>query len=155
MSSTVAEFTPRLAGLNEDERTPTVCVSFGMGLDSSALLARWLTDPSSRDFALDDMVVLTAMTGHESAATISAVTRHLLPLLRAHSVRFIQIARSQRKTTRVGDGVVVLEDSRFPVNFTPKASTLWAMKCVRQQHFRSAGAPGCARFTLRETYWIR
>ncbi len=38
MSSTVAEFTPRLAGLNEDERTPTVCVSFGMGLDSSVMV---------------------------------------------------------------------------------------------------------------------
>lgn len=51
--------------LNEGERTPTVCVSFGMGLDSSALLVRWLTDPSTRDFGLEDMVVLTAMTGHE------------------------------------------------------------------------------------------
>ncbi|SKK90505.1 Uncharacterised protein [Mycobacteroides abscessus subsp. massiliense] len=81
---------------------------------TTALLARWLTDPSSRDFALDDMVVLTAMTGHESAATISAVTRHMLPLFQAHSVRFIQIGRSQRKTTRAGDGVVVLDDSRFP-----------------------------------------
>lgn len=114
MGSTAVEFKPRLSGLNEGERTPTVCVSFGMGLDSSALLVRWLTDPSTRDFGLEDMVVLTAMTGHESAATLRAVTHHMLPLFRLHSVRFIQIARSQRKTTRAGDGVVVLDDSRFP-----------------------------------------
>lgn len=38
MGSTAVEFKPRLSGLNEGERTPTVCVSFGMGLDSSVMV---------------------------------------------------------------------------------------------------------------------
>lgn len=44
-------------------------LSLGMGVDSAALLARWLLDPSSRDFDLDDLVVVTAMTGDEYTAT--------------------------------------------------------------------------------------
>lgn len=116
MIQTTTSFVPvaRLSGLNVAESTPTVCCSFGMGLDSSALLVRWLTDPASRDFDLSELVVLTAMTGHESAATIGAITRLILPLFRENSIRFIQVARSQRKVTRVGDGIVVLDDSRFP-----------------------------------------
>jgi hypothetical protein len=75
---------------------------------------RWLTDPASRDFDLSELAVVTAMTGHESQATISAMTRLVVPRLAAQSVRFIQVARSQRRTTRTGDGVVVLDDSRSP-----------------------------------------
>lgn len=114
MDTAKRHLTRRLAGLNEAEPAPSVVVSFGMGLDSSALLARWLTEPSSRDFDVSDLAVVTAMTGHESAATISAVNRLILPMFQRHSVRFIQIARSQRKTTRAGGGVVILDDSRFP-----------------------------------------
>ena len=104
----------RLAGLDASARTPRVCASFGMGVDSTAMLVRWLTDPSSRDFDLEDLAVLTAMTGHEFRTTTEAVSRLVLPLFRSHGVRFIQVARSQRKTTRSGGGVVVLDDSRHP-----------------------------------------
>ncbi len=38
----------------------------------------------------------------------------VLPLLAARRVRFIQVARSHRRTTRTGAGVVVLDDSRAP-----------------------------------------
>lgn len=114
MAAAAKHLAQRLTGLNEAEPVPSVVVSFGMGLDSSALLARWLTEPSSRDFDLSDLAVVTAMTGHESAATISAVSRLVLPMFRRHSVRFIQIARSQRRTTRAGAGVVILDDSRIP-----------------------------------------
>jgi hypothetical protein len=106
--------TGRLAGLDTTAPAPRVCASFGMGVDSTAMLVRWLTDPSSRDFDLDELAVLTAMTGHEFQATTDAVSRLVLPLFRRYGVRFIQVARSQRKTTRVGDGVVVLDDSRYP-----------------------------------------
>ena len=85
-----------------------------MGVDSTAMLVRWLTDPSSRDFDLEELAVLTAMTGHEFQTTTEAVSRLVLPLFRSHRVRFIQVARSQRKTTRSGGGVVVLDDSRHP-----------------------------------------
>lgn len=104
----------RLTGLDESARPPTVVASFGMGLDSSCMLVRWLTDPTSRDFDLSELAVITAMTGHESQATIRAMTRLIIPMLAAHSVRFIQVARAQRRTTRAGAGVMVLDDSRSP-----------------------------------------
>jgi hypothetical protein len=85
-----------------------------MGADSTSLLLRWLTDPSSRDFDLDDLVVVTSMTGHEFDSTRAAVEAHVLPRLAEHRVRFIQIARSQRRTTRAGGGVIVLDDSCQP-----------------------------------------
>ena len=89
-------------------------LSFGLGLDSTSLLIRWLTDPSSREFALESLVLVTAMTGHESAATVDAMNRLVLPRLRQHAIRYIQAARSQRRTSRAGDGIVVLDDSRSP-----------------------------------------
>lgn len=42
---------------------PRVVLGFGLGCDSSAILARWLTDPSSRDFPLHELAVITGMTG--------------------------------------------------------------------------------------------
>ncbi|CPT78094.1 Uncharacterised protein [Mycobacteroides abscessus] len=88
--------------------------SFGLGLDSTSMIVRWMTDPASRDFDLSELAVVSAMTGHESQATISAMSRLIIPMLAAHSVRFIQVARAQRRTTRAGAGVVVLDDSRWP-----------------------------------------
>jgi hypothetical protein len=38
----------------------------------------------------------------------------VLPQMRAHGVRFIQVGRSQRTTTSSGEGVVVLDDSTAP-----------------------------------------
>lgn len=54
----------RLAGLDETAAAPTVVASFGLGLDSTSMLTRWLTDPTSRDFDLSELAVVTAMTGH-------------------------------------------------------------------------------------------
>ncbi len=138
MGSTAVEFTPRLSGLIEGERTPTVCVSFGMGLDSSALLARWLTDPSSRDFALEDMVVLTAMTGHESAATISAVSRHMLSLFQANSV--VRPGRSGGKGITARSLRVTATGSRDQM----------ARKLARQPGRPVRGADGIVRHVLRD-----
>lgn len=47
------------------EAMPTVVFSCGMGKDSAALLARWLLEPATRPFSLDDLIVLTAMVGSE------------------------------------------------------------------------------------------
>lgn len=106
--------TERLSGLDQTAPAPRVVASFGLGLDSTSLIVRWLTDPTSRDFDLSELAVVSAMTGHESLATISAMNRLILPMLAKHSVRFIQVARAQRRTTRAGAGVVVLDDSRSP-----------------------------------------
>lgn len=92
---------------------PSVVLSYGLGVDSTAILLRWLLEPESRDFEISDLVVVTAMTGDEWEQTGVDVETHLLPLLREHRVRFVQVARSQRHV-RVGEGVVVLDDSDLP-----------------------------------------
>jgi hypothetical protein len=95
-------------------RRPRVVFSYGLGADSTAILLRWLFEPSSRDFALEDLVVVTAMTGDEWPVTGQLVEQHVLPLLRRHGARYIQAARGQRHVTKAGDGVVVLDDSTAP-----------------------------------------
>lgn len=97
--------------LSADERPPRVVLSYGMGTDSTALLLHWLMDPSSRDFDLDELVVMTAMTGDEWPATGQLVERHILPLLAEHRVRYVQVAR---RGPLQRDGVEVLDDSRCP-----------------------------------------
>lgn len=89
----------------------TVILKYGMGADSTAALLRWLTDPSSRDFDLADLIVLTAQTGDEYPDTKRDVEAHVLPMLRAHGVRFVQVARAGRFED---SGIVVLDDSRSP-----------------------------------------
>lgn len=95
---------------------PKVVLSYGLGVDSTAILVRYLTDPTSRDFDLSDLVVITAMTGDEWPGTGADVTRHVLPLMRQHGVRYVQVARSGRYTTAAGTGVVVLDDSVEPTD---------------------------------------
>lgn len=104
----------QLPGVAETACGPTVVMSYGMGVDSTAILLRWLTDPSSRDFDLADLVVITAHTGDEFEQTLRDVEEVVLPELRRHHVRFIQVGRSQRKTTASGHGVVVLDDCTEP-----------------------------------------
>jgi hypothetical protein len=82
-----------------------------MGADSTALLLRWIADPSTRPCPLADLLVITAMTGDEWPVTGQLVERHILPLMRQHRIRYAQIARAG---ARQGDGLVVLDDSREP-----------------------------------------
>lgn len=89
-----------------------VVLSLGMGLESTAILARWLLDPSSRPFELSRLVVMVAHTGDEWAETYTLTERHVLPLLAEHGVRFIQCARTGQGT-RAAD-CVILDDSRAP-----------------------------------------
>jgi hypothetical protein len=81
-----------------------------MGKDSAATLARWLTDPSCRDFPLSDLTVVTAMTGDEPDVTRQLMEDYLLPLMRRTRTRFVQIARAEQHGSRY----VVLDDSRRP-----------------------------------------
>lgn len=91
--------------------TSAVVLSYGLGVDSTAILMRWLHEPASRDFDLADLVVVTAMTGDEWPESGQLVEQHLLPMLRAHNIRYIQVARATGSQT---DGIVVLDDSRQP-----------------------------------------
>lgn len=94
--------------------TPRIVASFGLGVDSTYVILRWLTEPSSRSFDLDDLVVVTSMVGDEWGTTARDVEQHILPLFAEHRVRYIQVGRSRRNVTKDGDGVVILDDSRTP-----------------------------------------
>jgi hypothetical protein len=101
---------------------PTPVLSYGMGVESTGILVRWILDPSSRDFDLDDLIVVTAQTGHEFADTKDLVETYLLPLLRHHGIRWVQIARAANSSTA---GIVILSDTRSPeVCYTAGAYTL-------------------------------
>jgi hypothetical protein len=95
----------------------TVLLSYGMGVDSTAILLRWIKEPETRQvdgvpFELEDLVVLTAQTGNEFADTGRHVTDHVLPLLRENGIRFVEVARKTKSQT---DGYVVLQDTSEPV----------------------------------------
>ncbi|BCN86300.1 hypothetical protein [Prescottella equi] len=93
---------------------PKVVLSYGLGEDSTAILLRWIEDPTSRDFDLSDLVVITAMTGDEWDSTRAAVEEHVLPRMTAAGIRYIQVGRGRRHVTTAGDGVTILDDSSSP-----------------------------------------
>ena len=83
-----------------------------MGVESSALLLRWANDGSSRDFNLaEDLIAITAHTGDEYPDSGKLVERHILPRLRAHRIRYVQVARGGHLEA---DGIIILSDTRSP-----------------------------------------
>lgn len=97
----------------------TVVMSNGCGVDSAAILFRWLTDPLTRDFGLDELLVITACTGDEYDSTVAAVDTHLIPALAAAGVRFLQVARGGQV---VSDGYDVLADSFTPTHLVRRGA---------------------------------
>ncbi len=85
-------------------------VSHGMGVDSVAFATAALRGDNPRPLGFDpsDMLVTIAMTGHESRATWAAMQHKHLPVLKAHGVRVVQLARAGMSQT---DGIVVLSDT--------------------------------------------
>lgn len=91
---------------------PKVVLSYGLGVDSTAVLLRWIHEPDTRPFdTFADLLVLTAHTGDEFAQTAGDVTDHVLPLMRDQGIRFAQVARTSGSQT---DGVTVLSDTHTP-----------------------------------------
>ena len=88
-----------------------IVLSYGLGVDSTALLLRWLEEPDSRDFDLGDLIVVTSMTGDEWPRTGVLVEEHILPRLREADLRFAQVARAGAKQAA---GVSVLDDTDEP-----------------------------------------
>jgi len=84
-------------------------MSNGLGVESVAILLRWLLEPAIRDFPLEDLIVVTAMVGAEWPDTANDFEKYMLPLFRQHQVRFVQVARGGHLEQ---DGIVVLRDSR-------------------------------------------
>ncbi|HTF66855.1 MAG TPA: hypothetical protein VK638_29645 [Edaphobacter sp.] len=60
---------------------------------------------------MENITVITAMTGDEFENTGENVTTHILPLMRAHGLRYVQVARHGAKEA---DGITILSDTRDP-----------------------------------------
>lgn len=88
-----------------------IVLMYGLGCDGVTVLHEWITNPSSRDFDLEDLIVLTAQTGLEWRHTAYLNETYLYPMLREHSIRTVQIAKGGPS---VRDGFVVLDDTRSP-----------------------------------------
>ncbi|MEV0996903.1 hypothetical protein [Nonomuraea sp. NPDC050202] len=88
-----------------------VILSYGLGADSTAILTRWLSARSSRNFDLKDLIVVIAQTGDEHLETGHLVETHVFPLLAKHRIRTIQVARASNSQR---DGIVTLDDTTEP-----------------------------------------
>ncbi|WP_433294548.1 hypothetical protein ACQP2F_33385 [Actinoplanes sp. CA-030573] len=86
-------------------------LNLGMGVDSVSLLTRFMHEPDTRTFDLDQLITISAMTGDEHDDTADAMNRHVLPLMRKHRLRYVQLSRAGQATSA---GITVLNDSRTP-----------------------------------------
>jgi hypothetical protein len=90
---------------------PVVFLSYGLGKHSTAATVELIENPARRDFDLDQLILVTAMTGDEWESTREHVRTYLLPLLRAHHIRYVQLARNGPSER---DGITVLSDTDRP-----------------------------------------
>jgi hypothetical protein len=86
-------------------------LSYGMGVESTAILVRWIEEPVVRPCPLEELIVITSQTGDEYRDTQRDIENHILPLLRRHGIRYVQVARRGHLES---DGITVLSDSREP-----------------------------------------
>ena len=61
----------------------SVILSYGMGVESTAILLRWVWEPHTRPCSLEDLIVVTSQVGDEYRDTGRDVTNHVLPLMRS------------------------------------------------------------------------
>ena len=92
-------------------KTVATILSYGMGVESSAILLRWIMNPATRPCPLEDLIVITAQVGDEYTDTGRDVNTHILPLMGALGIRYVQVARHGHFEA---DGITVLDDSRTP-----------------------------------------
>jgi hypothetical protein len=70
-------------------RTVTTILSYGMGVESSAILLRWVMNPATRPCPLEDLIVITSQVGDEYTDTGRDVEAHILPLMCAHGIPYV------------------------------------------------------------------
>ncbi|MEU6610301.1 hypothetical protein ABZ922_35535 [Streptomyces shenzhenensis] len=115
-------YTPSLPGLSTTGDLDTV-INWGLGADSTAYLAQMITAPDVHGIDLERTAVLYMATGSEWPETRLLVEDFILPLLREHGVRFVQLSRSGHLKA---DGITVLDDSRHPETLFARGPwTLW------------------------------
>jgi hypothetical protein len=126
-------------GREEGRRVPVL--SYGMGVDSTAALLRMVHEPEvlrEKGFELTDLVTITAMVGNEFTITGKLVEEHILPLLREHGVRYVQVARNGPALT---DGHAVLADGRCPTEVHLKGK----FRIADEYLYNGTGPETCGR----------
>lgn len=116
-----------------------IILSYGFGVESTAILLRWIFEPETRYFVkratkkgskrrknapreyfdLADLTVIGSQTGDEHRDTQVAVETHIFPLLREHRIRFVEVARAGEHES---DGIIVFQDSPEPYDFHREGS---------------------------------
>lgn len=105
------------------EEPVELVINWGLGRHSSAYLARILTDPAAHGVDPARTVVLHMAVGSEWPDTVADCEQHLLPELRRHQMRLVQVARAGQL---MRDGIEVLDDSRDPQRLITRGGwTLW------------------------------
>lgn len=106
-----------LFSVADDTSAMPVCWSYGMGVESTAGVHRTIVDPAWRPPELlpdlSNLIVMIAQTGDEWTDTIRLVEHHMLPVLRRHRVRLVEVARAGPSEA---NGIVILQDTRTPVH---------------------------------------
>lgn len=95
-------------------------INWGLGVDSTAYLVRMLEDPAAHGVDLARTVVLHQLTGDEWPTSRVHAERYVLPLLREHRVRLVQVARAGRSLE-----IAVMDDSRQPERIVERGP--WAL----------------------------
>ena len=112
-------------------------LNWGMGVESTAILVRWLLEPQSRSFdRCQNLIVLTAQTGDEMNETKYLCETHLFPLMRAHQVRLVQVAKASASKL---DGYIILSDTQQPYELhiegyfplSPRSASVWNRPSIR------------------------
>lgn len=86
-------------------------LNYGMGVESTAILLRWMLEENTQSFDLSKLLVLTAQTGDEFEDTKELVETHIFSLMRERDIRFVEVARNGPS---IRDGYIELNDSRCP-----------------------------------------
>jgi len=89
-------------------------LSMGCGIDSLALLIEYIENPDSRDFPLENLIVVHAVVGGESAETKRLMEEVFFPLCRQHNIWVIQVCRNGEFEK---DGITILSSTRQPRKF--------------------------------------
>jgi hypothetical protein len=82
-----------------------------MGFESTAILLRWIHEPETRPCPLAELIVVSSQTGDEYEDTGRDMEQHVLPLMRQHAIRYVQVPRHGHHEA---EGITVLEDSSSP-----------------------------------------
>ena len=131
-------------------------LNWGMGVESTAILMRWIVEPRSRPFQdFQQLIVLVAQTGDETDETKHLSETYLFPLLRQHQIRLVQVARTSASKR---DGYLVLSDTCQPHELHIKGGFPLSQDLLQSVTVPRLGRPHiCAQRAKGEVLdaWIR